>query len=235
MHEAHFVLAKKQDAFAGKVTFKAQGAVEYWNPVTGEIKPLDVTRDGEYATVELDLPKAGSCFVVFRQDKRQQPEEKMAYTHTQAVDGKWMLAFPDGWGAPAQLETESLKPWQELPMSEEGKAFSGSVMYTTTFNWQGDAEQVLLDLGEVNMIAEVNVNSQKLRVLWCKPFALDIAGALKEGENTLQVKVTSTWYNRLAYDASLEESERKTWTLHGPRAGSALRESGLMGPVMLRY
>ena len=85
------------------------------------------------------------------------------------------------------------------------------------------------------MIAEVNVNSQKLRVLWCKPFALDIAGALKEGENTLQVKVTSTWFNRLAFDASLPEDKRKTWTIGGPEAGVPLKNYGLLGPVTLNY
>ena len=58
---------------------------------------------------------------------------------------------------------------------------------------------------------------------------------VKEGENKLTVEVTGTWYNRLAYDASKPEAERKTWTIAGPAAGSPLHDSGLLGPVSIKY
>ena len=231
----YFVTPMKQQAFSGKVTFRAEGAAEWWNPVTGETAPLKAERQGEYATVELDLPKAGSGFVVFRQDKQQQDMEKVALNQTQAVDGKWMLRFPEGWGAPAQVEVENLMPWYELPISEEGKAFSGSVTYSTTFDWKNGDKQVTLDLGKVSMIAEVTVNGKTLRPLWCSPYALNISDYVKEGENTLQVKVTSTWFNRLVFDASQPEADRKTWTIEGPKADASLKEYGLLGPVVLRY
>ena len=231
----YFVTPEKQQSFQGKVTFRAEGAAEWWNAVTGEVTPLAATRQGEYATVELDMPKAGSGFVVFRHGMQQQQVAKVDYGHTQSVDGPWVLQFPEGWGAPAQLEVEALKPWCELPMSDEGKSFSGSVLYTNNFQWEGKGKQVMLDLGEVSMIAEVIVNGQKLRTLWCKPFALDITSVLKEGENTLQVKVTSTWFNRLAFDASQPEAERKTWTIEGPKADAPLKDYGLLGPVTLKY
>ena len=231
----YFVTPEKQQAFSGKVKFLAQGAAELWNPVTGEITPLNVERQGEYASVALDLPKAGSCFVVFRQDKQQQQVETVAYNHTQPVNGKWTLQFPEGWGTPATLEVEALAPWCELPMTDEGKAFSGSVMYSTTFDWTNADKPVMLDLGKVNMIAEVFVNDQKVRTLWCTPYSLDISPFVKQGENKLQVKVTSTWFNRLVFDASLPEADRKTWTIAGPSAGAPLKEYGLLGPVNLKY
>jgi hypothetical protein len=37
--------------------------------------------------------------------------------------------------------------------------------------------------------------------LWSAPYAADITAFVKPGENKLCVKVTSTWFNRLAYDA----------------------------------
>ena len=126
-------------------------------------------------------------------------------------------------------------PWCDMPMSDEGKAFSGSAIYTTTFTAPAGAKQLMLDLGKVSMIAEVKLNGQKLRTLWCTPFALDITDYTKAGENTLEIKVTSTWFNRLVYDASLPEADRKTWTISGPDAGSALKEYGLLGPVQLKY
>jgi hypothetical protein len=71
--------------------------------------------------------------------------------------------------------------------------------------------------------------------MWCQPYAADIAEYVTQGENTLQVKVTSTWFNRLVFDASQPEAERKTWTINGPKATAKFRATGLMGPVTLKY
>ena len=231
----YFITPEKQQAFLGKVKFLAQGGAEMWNPITGEITPISAEREDEYTTIELDLPKAGSCFIVFNHNKEQKNVEKVQLANTQSIDNKWTLQFPEGWGAPVELEVETLAPWCALPMSDEGKAFSGSATYTTTFNWSGENKQVTLDLGKVSMIAEVFLNDQKVRTLWCTPYEADITEFIKEGENKLQVKVTSTWFNRLSYDASLPEAERKTWTISGPSADAQLKEYGLLGPVNLKY
>lgn len=231
----YFITPEKQQSFKGKVEFLAQGAAEIWDPITGQTTPLNVERQGEYANVELDLPKAGSCFVIFNQDKKQENREKVELTNTQAISNRWTVQFPEGWGTPAELEMETLAPWCEFPMSDEGKAFSGSATYTTTFNWTNECKNIILDLGKVNMIAEVFLNDQKVRTLWCTPYTADITDYVKQGENKLQVKVTSTWFNRLSYDASLPESERKTWTISGPSANAKLKEYGLLGPVNLKY
>lgn len=69
--------------------------------------------------------------------------------------------------------------------------------------------------------------------LWCAPYACDITPYLEEGENELEVEVTSTWYNRLVHDAGLPESERRTWTLSGPKADAPLHPSGLLGPATI--
>ena len=89
--------------------------------------------------------------------------------------------------------------------------------------------------GILNMIADVYVNEHPVSVLWTEPYITEISDLLRQGNNTLTVKVTSTWFNRLAYDASQPESERKTWTISGPAPNAPLRESGLMGPVTISY
>lgn len=231
----YFVTPNKQQAFAGEVEFLAQGAPELWNPVTGEITPLKVERQGEYAKAKLELPKAGSCFVLFRHGKSPQEVKEVEYKQTQSLANAWSLQFPEGWGAPAEVKVDELKPWCEMDLSDEGKAFSGCVNYSTTFEWTNDSEQLNLDLGKVNMIAEVFLNGEKLRTLWCAPYSLDISDYVKKGENTLDVKVTSTWFNRLVFDASQPEDKRKTWTISGPSAEASLKEYGLLGPVVLRY
>ena len=84
------------------------------------------------------------------------------------------------------------------------------------------------------MIAVVKLNGQTLRTLWTSPYKLDVSNALRAGTNELTVEVTSTWFNRLVYDAGQPEADRKTWTISGPSKDSQLRESGLLGPVVLR-
>jgi len=134
------------------------------------------------------------------------------------------------------LEISALKAWKDLDLSPEGKAFSGTVTYTATFDagqLQSDATY-MLDLGRVEMIASVTLNGQKLRTLWTPPYQLDVSSALHSGENMLQIEVTGTWFNRLVYDANQPENERKTWVISGPAKNRELRESGLLGPVVLQ-
>ena len=159
------------------------------------------------------------------------------FTHEQTIASQWELSFPAGWGAPEKIMVDELKPWKELPLSAEAKAFSGTVTYRTTLSATKDmlSRPVTLDLGRVDMIAVVKLNGKTLRTLWCSPFSLDISEALVEGENELVVEVTSTWFNRLVYDAGQPKKSRKSWTIAGPSADRPLRDSGLMGPVMIKY
>jgi len=81
------------------------------------------------------------------------------------------------------------------------------------------------------MIAKVTLNGAEVATKWTYPYQMDITGYLQQGENRLEVAVTSTWFNRLVYDAGLPELQRKTWTINGPKQGSPLKEYGLLGPV----
>jgi hypothetical protein len=233
----YFVTSPKGGSFSGDLDFRNTGNnVELWDPVTGEITPAIAKRNGDRTTVTLDLPEAGACFVVFRKNGKTLPTAGSTLTaHNSSLITQWTLAFPSGWDAPASLPITELKAWKDLDLSPEAKAFSGTVVYTTAF----DADKVTpdmrftLDLGRVEMIAAVSLNGKPLRTLWAPPYRLDITGAIQQGENTLTVEVTSSWFNRLVYDAGLPENERKTWTIRGPNKDAPLRESGLLGPVTL--
>ncbi len=219
--------------FHGEVAFRTQGEAEIWDPVTGEIRALPVLRKGNLAIARLDLERAGNCFVVFRPHTDRKPQQQPQTTRTQELK-QWTLRFPEGWGAPAKpLKLFGLQPWKDLPLGDEGKAFSGTAVYETTFTLPKGVKEVVLDLGRVDMIADVTLNGEPVGVLWASPYKLTVKG--KPGKNTLKIAVTGTWYNRLAYDAGQPEEQRKTWTIAGPEPGGPLRESGLLGPVLLLY
>jgi hypothetical protein len=234
----YFVCAPQGKGFRGELRFRNQGNAELWDPVTGEISALETRIDGERIIVSFDLPQAGSCFVVFRQNgKTQTPAtvKKSGEKVPVQLAETWKLSFPLGWGAPDSLTTDLLKAWKDLDLSPEGKAFSGTVTYTTSFHVDevNPETNYTLDLGRVEMIAAVSLNGKPLRTLWAPPYRINITDAVRKGGNYLSVDVTGTWFNRLVYDAGLPEDQRKTWTISGPSKESPLRESGLLGPVVL--
>jgi hypothetical protein len=235
----YYICAPQGGGFSGTLNFRSSGHVEIWDPVTGIRTAADARRQGDRTFVTLDLPQAGSCFVVFRKEKgTPQPlQSDLDYQPPQHIPlaMPWTIAFPEGWGAPSVLQVKELKAWKDLDISDEAKAFSGTATYTTTFDAGAlkSGMRYFLDLGRVDMIAAISLNGTSLRTLWTPPYRLDLTEAVRSGSNTLTVEVTGTWFNRLVYDAGQPEEKRKTWTISGPEQDMALRESGLLGPVIL--
>lgn len=180
------------------------------------------------------------------------------------IDGPWELRFPPNWGAPERVRMEKLVSWPEH--SEEGvKHFSGTATYETKFNVPADSlgqnQRLYLDLGRVEVIAQVAINGKDLGILWKPPFRVDVTDSLNAGENLLEVKITNLWPNRLIGDAQLPEDAQWKESKEGSRlvavpqwlkegkaspAGrltfatwkhwdkeDALLPSGLLGPVKL--
>ncbi len=230
----YFVTAPKGNGFKGNMTFRTTGNAEIWDPLTGTASDVRGLETDGCTTLALNLPKAGCCFVVFRHDgKRNTIHNEYSDTTEILRINDWTLRFPEGWGAPDSIAVNGLAPWKDLDISPEGKAFSGTVTYVADFQLDSASEghRRILNLGNVEMIAEVYLNGNRLRTLWTEPYSLDITDHVMDGKNVLRVDVTSTWFNRLAYDAGLPEADRKTWTISGPAEGSTLRNSGLLGPV----
>jgi hypothetical protein len=253
----YFVSAPQGKDWQGTLDFRCTGSVALWDPVTGTVVPAMAQKNGDYTSVPLRLSQAGCCFVVFRTSQTSRNPRLQIAPDLQAaasnafvygsglqqeipdnarriiLNNPWTISFPNGWDAPESIYIKTLQPWKELDMSVEAKAFSGTATYTTTFeiNEVRPGMKYLLDLGKVEMIAVVSVNGKPLRTLWTPPYRLDISEAIHSGSNTLTVEVTSTWFNRLAYDAGQPEENRKTWTIGGPDKNAPLRDSGLLGPV----
>ena len=235
----YFVAANGMDAYAGEVTFRMKGDVSVWNPVTGQCsRPKISHAENKSTTIRLDLAPAECVFVVFSHKAgAATPPAETPLAERDFLDlrnlREWTLSFPAGWGAPDTLKLAHLESWTTLPIGEEGRHFSGTATYSTSFEGRR-GESVELDLGEVATAAEVFVNGQAVCKLWAPPYRCAIGAFLKDGANELRVEVTSTWFNRLAYDEGLPESERKTWTHAAPPKGTPPHPAGLLGPVTLR-
>lgn len=116
----------------------------------------------------------------------------------------WTVRFPAHHGAPEQITMQELLPLQKH--DDPGvKYFSGTAEYLTEFTFAvpAFAHQVKLDLGRVEVLAEVSLNGVTFPVLWSQPYSLDITSAVRSGSNQLSIKVTNLWPNRLIGDEQL--------------------------------
>ena len=172
---------------------------------------------------------------------------KFADDHTRAltvsaaapveISGSWEVSFTPGWGAPEKITFDQLTDWTKR--TEFGiKYFSGTATYRKTFSVSAlrtSHSALFLDLGKVNDIAVVRVNGQNLGTLWQPPYRVNLASAVKPGENILEVQIVNTWNNRLAGDAALPVEDRRT-SITAPtgQKNSLLLPAGLLGPVTLR-
>jgi hypothetical protein len=178
------------------------------------------------------------------------------------VTGPWDVSFAPGGGAPARATLGQLISWSEH--SDPGvQYFSGAATYSKTIQVPGEMlgqnRRLVLELGRVQVMAQVKLNGQDLGILWKPPFRLDITEAVKLGDNALEVKVVNLWINHMIGDEQLpEDSDRHAngtlkawpqWVKEGKpsptgrftftswrlwKKSDPLQESGLLGPVTLR-
>jgi hypothetical protein len=124
------------------------------------------------------------------------------------VDGPWRLTFPPNLGAPAEVTLQTLISLHEH--TEPGvKYFSGTAAYHGTLTVPGGIaaadRRLFLDLGRVEVLAEVLLNGRNLGIVWKPPYRVEVGDALRAGENRLEVRVTNLWPNRLIGDEQLPE------------------------------
>ena len=172
----------------------------------------------------------------------------------------WTVSFPLHPDTPTEENFKQLKSWS-VASNANIQHFSGTASYTKQFKvpqkYLKSDTGLKLDLGSVAIIAEVIINGKQAGILWKAPFRLNIDGYLKKGTNTLEIKVTNLWPNRLIGDEKLPlDFERKgekikafpEWmTTNNKRpskrttfpswkhwnADDALLTSGLLGPVRI--
>ena len=91
-----------------------------------------------------------------------------------------------------------------------------------------------IDLGDVKNLAEISVNGEILGWFWKTPYRLDTSGVLKPGSNTLEIRVTNGWANRIIGDRQPRAAKKYAFTspsFYHP--DSPLLPSGLLGPVQI--
>lgn len=207
---------------------------QVWDPVTCSISyPSYRIQDGK-TTVSLDLGPYDTRFIVFA-DKAKANEyicKNEPLTSFEDLSSSWSIKF-DGLGCQKTIDCTQLMPWNESKDTSI-RYYSGTATYTKHLELKRIPKtEYYLDLGKVNELAEVIVNGQSTGILWRAPFRCRVDKLLHKGDNTIQVKVTNLWVNRLIGDEQ-PGAKRLTWTSRKfYDSTDPLRQSGMLGPAIL--
>jgi hypothetical protein len=234
--DIYWLNSRSENPNEATVSFRVTGKEPMlWNPITGKTEKVSYQIKDGRTIIPLQFDPWDTYFIVFNDKATATTYTKPATKKTDVltISRPWTVRFQEGRGAPQQATFASLNSLTDN--TDAGiKYFSGTASYQNTFSLPSVAKnsRYELDLGEVKNVAEVLVNGQNVGIVWKKPFTIDVTSALKSGANTVEVKVTNLWVNRLIGDAQPGVTQKVTFTtMPFYKADAPLLPSGLMGPV----
>ncbi len=194
-----------------------------------------------HTAVSIDMAPRGSYFIVFRKPAKPPVGHKGTFSQpgpiesweSKSIRGPWTIRFDTASGVrAAPVIFGSLQDWS-LHTDSAIRYYSGTAIYTTSFQMDAPATAVALALGRVANIATVSINGIDCGTAWTPPYQVDITKAVRKGTNELRISVTNTWANRLTGDQRLPEGKRRTWTTAPLHPDGTLLPAGLLGPVRI--
>lgn len=231
---------RSEDTNEAEISFRIAGKTpELWHPQTGKTEKVSYQIKDGRTIIPLKFESWEAYFIVFKNKTTVNSYTKPAATEKQltTIAGEWNVNFQKDRDAPAAIKMNELKSWSDH--ADNGiKYFSGTATYHKTISapasWFAKGAEVWLDLGDVKNIAEVKVNGKPLGIVWKKPFRINATGALKAGDNKIEISVTNLWVNRLIGDQQPGVTSKITYTtMPFYLANSKLLPSGLLGPVQI--
>ena len=228
-----------------------------WDLHTGERYPLILNEDDSY---DFDLGPAESVLIVFQ---RRNPSGVLdAPKGTLETDRREFLSavgapcnargcfdnvdISTDWNIElihARLDTTICTHFDtlfDLKDHPETQHFAGTIIYRKTFHNEGNKSgdpapnPIILDLGLVEGVSEVFVSGQSAGVKYYGRRQYDISDLLHEGDNELEIRVTTTLGNYLK--TFTKEDSPTVWVyVNHPKRDQPLQPAGLIGPVTLFY
>lgn len=210
--------------------------VQIWRPVDvnmwGYPNHIEISKGNTKAHFEFEPNE--SYFVVFRNNKDEWGERD-PINLTKEIIGPWRVKFLYNDSVIKEFSVDKLFNWAESADSVI-KYFSGTAVYTTSFIAEDEmlGRGVKLAIDSVFNLATIRVNGIDCGTLWTPPYSLYITDAIKPGDNTIEIKVTNTWRNRLVLEEMLLPERRNLWynSPYGVK-NKPLLPAGLSGKVMI--
>jgi hypothetical protein len=163
------------------------------------VHPISITGNVELNGTNIIANETGTALVEYSDGEKK--SFSLSAPTTTPLATPWRVRFQPKLDESFQVEFPLLKDFSEHSDSRI-RYFAGTATYLSTFNMDviDPGKQYLIDLGILNDIVSVKLNGQDLGVDWYPPYQLDMSNALKQGENELEISVTTNWANRLIGD-----------------------------------
>ena len=181
--DIYFVASARDQELNANLGFRATGRPEFWDPLTGLSRPVSVFhRQGNQTFIPIDLPAAGSVFVVFRKG-----DPGLHVTRVER-DGSVLIdatdASRDDNGNPPRIQGlrdgEPVQPWVEHVLTECEVIDGG----TKLLAWEPghyrvlSGEKILLDtkIAPLKQIAASGPWKLTFPKGWVTPESVDLPG-----------------------------------------------------------
>ena len=221
-----------------------------FDPMTGTIGEARTQSSDTGTSVYLQLEKGESMIIqgCGKNVKVNSFDYKDSKENDVHLNGKWKLSFVQGGPTlPAPKEIDSLISWTNFD-NEELKKFSGTGSYEISFEKpDGEFSGWLLDLGTVHETARIFLNEDSLATLIGPTYQVYMDHSLLKDINKLRIEVSNLMANRIIDLEKRGVLWKKFYNVNFPArlaenrkngifdaAHWDYRESGLMGPVVLR-
>ncbi|MEM7531452.1 MAG: glycosyl hydrolase [Chloroflexota bacterium] len=210
-HDFYFLLNEGETPIEGALSVRATGAVECWDPLTGNVQSWPAKQEDGCTHTHLRLERRQGLVLAIN------PQGELDTSATYPpIAGDVVLDIETEWVATNDAGEVITLPcpgdWSQVAGWE---LFAGDIHFKTSFTLPDSfaAQPLFLDLGMVGDIVELSVNGQSLGLCAWVPYVWRVDDALRLGENQLHVRVTNSIANRFE---------------------GIQRPSGILGPVTLR-
>ena len=229
-----FFVRNTEEAREKTVKFPVRFSMpELWDAYSGTIKEVRQMKVvGDTIILTLPMEKDESVFVIFpvsiKTNYAKQPPRTVQSETSLAITGEWSVHF-----TPKTAEEPFRRQFSELvDFSKHDdnaiKYFSGTAVYEKTLRIAAADlaanRRIVLDLGVLHDIAELEINGKRAGVLWHPPYRKDVTELLRSGDNNIKIHVTNNWTNRLIGDEQYPEDFEWTDRNQGLRAMTGLPE-----------
>jgi len=216
----------------------AAAAFERWDARTGRARRVEA-RDG---AVPLELqPYEAAVLVALPVSDADVPDAPITGSAaTVQLTGPWTITYADT--PDARQDVALPHRWEDTPARAD---YSGAAIYETTVDVAAErlGGRVLLDLGPVRTrtqdvaderglrgasfraevtapvgeVAQVLVNGDDCGWAWAPPYAVDVTGRLRAGQNTIVVRVLNSGLGALRADTELAATVEAVGRIDGRR------------------
>ncbi|MCC8089400.1 MAG: glycosyl hydrolase family 2 [Rikenellaceae bacterium] len=200
------------------------------------------TVDGQ-TQVYLQLKPGESLFVKTFENEDVDAEEWIYLTaenNITSINSGWSLEFVDSQPEiTGTFDIDVLGSWTALGI-ENADINMGTAVYKVEFELpSAEADDWVLDLGDVRESASIKINGEFVAKLYAVPYSARVGEYLKPGKNTLEIEVTNLPANRIAdYDRKgivwrIFKNTNINMVSDRALVDYPVSESGLLGEVTL--